>query len=56
MDYFFELIRIAESMENEKDKAILIGAAVKLIDKPEPKIDEWKTIPGFGYHNIKQYW
>ena len=55
MDYFAELMRIAEETENDNDQKILIQAAVKLIDKPEPKIDEWKTIPGFGYHNIKQY-
>ena len=55
MDYFVELMRIAEVTKNENDKKILIQAAVKLIDKPEPKIDEWKDIPGFGYQNIKQY-
>jgi hypothetical protein len=55
MNYFNELIKIADKVTDEKDKQILYEAAVKLVPGPEKKMDETKYIPGYGYQRTIVY-
>ena len=54
MNYFTELMRIAETLSTE-DKRIVQSAAVKLIEQPKPVFKETKKIDGYGYLTIKSY-
>lgn len=55
MDFFKELMRIGETMESSKDRAILFAAAVKLAPGPIPDYEATQRIPGFGIHHISVY-
>ena len=52
MNYCTELLRIADTVKDEKDAEILRIAAVKLAPMPEPSIETVEEIPGWGIvHN-----
>ena len=48
VNFFEELLRIADTLTNQKD-AIILRAAAFASRSPEPKLEELKLIPGFGY-------
>ena len=47
-DYFQELMRIAQTLENEDD-AMILRAAAFFSRKPEPKEQKLTAINGYGY-------
>ena len=49
INYFEELIRISKTVEDMRDKEILITAAIKLIPTPEPR-RLYVTNPAPGYY------
>lgn len=55
MNYFEELKRIADKTEDQKDKDILMSAAIQLLPGPEPRFQDGGEIPGWGYYSRKVY-
>ena len=49
MNYCTELLRIADTVKDEKDAEILRIAAVKLAPMPEPSSESLEEIPGWGH-------
>jgi len=54
MDLHKELLRIAETVENKKDREIIYAAAIKFIDS-QPSFQELTKVPGYGYVVTSEY-
>lgn len=55
INYFEQLMRIADTIIDEDDRNILRSAASKLIPQPTPRIQHTKYIQGFGYMTTRLY-
>lgn len=55
MNFFEELMRIADKQQDEKDADILRAAAFKHVPGPPPLYERTEVIPGWGYYTARLY-
>jgi hypothetical protein len=55
MDYFTELMRIADTMPDGPDKSIVQAAAVRLAPVQKPSYEKTTHVSGWGVQHIKVF-